>query len=136
MNISVSRAQGRVPVAILCPQGELDASNYQELISAAQEVVRGGGQDILLDLSQTTYMSSSGLVALQSTAALLRGEEPPDPDSGWGAFRAIDRDREAGFQEHFKLLNPQPRVDHVLDMVGFKLFLEVYDDLEAAIASF
>ena len=136
MNISVSRAQGRVLVAILCPQGELDASNYQELISAAQEVVRGGGQDILLDLSQTTYMSSSGLVALQSTAALLRGEEPPDPDSGWGAFRAIDRDREAGFQEHFKLLNPQPRVDHVLDMVGFKLFLEVYDDLEAAIASF
>ena len=136
MNISVSRAQGRVPVAILCPQGELDASNYQELISAAQEVVRGGGQDILLDLSQTTYMSSSGLVALQSTAALLRGEEPPDPESGWGAFRAIDRDREAGFQEHFKLLNPQSRVDHVLDMVGFKLFLEVYDDLEAAIASF
>jgi anti-anti-sigma regulatory factor len=136
MNISVSRAQGRVPVTILCPQGELDASNYQELIWAAQEVVRGGGQDILLDLSQTTYMSSSGLVALQSTAALLRGEEPPDPDAGWGAFRAIDRDREAGFQEHFKLLNPQPRVDHVLDMVGFKLFLEVYDDLEAAIASF
>jgi hypothetical protein len=136
MNISVSLAQGRVPVTVLCPQGELDASNYQELISAAREVVRGGGQDILLDLSQTTYMSSSGLVALQSTAALLRGEEPPDPDAGWGAFRAIDRDREAGFQEHFKLLNPQPRVDHVLDMVGFKLFLEVYDDLEAAIASF
>jgi anti-anti-sigma regulatory factor len=136
MNISISRAQGRVPVTVLCPHGELDASNYQELISAAQDVVRGGGQDILLDLSQTTYMSSSGLVALQSTAALLRGEEPPDPDAGWGAFRAIDRDREAGFQEHFKLLNPQPRVDHVLDMVGFKLFLEVYDDLETAIASF
>lgn len=136
MNITVSRAQGRVPVTVLCPQGELDASNYQDLIATAQEVVRGGGQDILLDLSQTTYMSSSGLVALQSTAALLRGEEPPDLEAGWGALRAIDRDRESGFQEHFKLLSPQPRVDHVLDMVGFKRFLEVHDDLEAAVASF
>jgi anti-anti-sigma regulatory factor len=136
MNISISRAQGRVPVTVLCPQGELDASNYQELIAAAQEAVRGGAQDLLLDLSQTTYMSSSGLVALQSTAALLRGEEPPDPEAGWGALRAIDRDRESGLQEHFKLLNPQPRVDHVLDMVGFKLFLEIYADLETAVASF
>jgi anti-anti-sigma regulatory factor len=125
-----------VPVTVLCPQGELDASNYQELVSTAQEVVRGGGQDILLDLSQTTYMSSSGLVALQSMAALLRGEEPPDPEAGWAAFRAIERDREAGFQLHFKLANPQPRVDHVLDMVGFKRFLEVHTDLETAIASF
>jgi anti-anti-sigma regulatory factor len=125
-----------VPVTVLCPQGELDASNYQELVAAAQEVVRGGGQDILLDLSQTTYMSSSGLVALQSMAALLRGEEPPDPEAGWAAYHAVDRDRDAGFQVHLKLLNPQPRVDHVLDMVGFKRFLEVHADLETAVASF
>jgi anti-anti-sigma regulatory factor len=125
-----------VPVTVLCPQGELDASNYQELVVAAQEVVRGGGQDILLDLGQTTYMSSSGLVALQSMAALLRGEEPPDPEAGWTAYRAVDRDRDTGFQVHLKLLNPQPRVDHVLDMVGFKRFLEVHADLETAVASF
>lgn len=136
MNVTVSQAQGRVPVAVLCPQGELDASNYQELIAVAQDVVRGGGQDILLDLSQTTYMSSSGLVALQSIAALLRGDLPPDPDAGWDAFRAIERDRDAGFQQHFKLLSPQPRVDHVLDMVGFTRFLEIYADLETAVASF
>lgn len=136
MNIAVSQVQARVPVTVLCPQGELDASNYQELVAAAREVVRGGGQDILLDLSQTTYMSSSGLVALQSIAALLRGEEPPDPEAGWDAFRAVERDRETGFQVHFKLLNPQPRVDRVLDMVGFKRFLEIYAELETATSSF
>jgi anti-anti-sigma regulatory factor len=41
-----------------------------------------------------------------------------------------------GLQSHFKLCGTQPRVDHVLDMVGFKRFLEVYIDLETAIASF
>jgi anti-anti-sigma regulatory factor len=114
----------------------LDASNYQDLIAKAQQVYDEGARDLILDLSDTPYMSSSGLVALQSIAALLRGEEPPDPEAGWGAYRAIHRDREGGFQEHLKLLNPQPRVDQVLEMVGFKRFLEVHTDLEAAVASF
>lgn len=136
MNITVSQAQGKVPVAILQPHGDLDASNYQALIDRAQELYQAGTRDILLDLSDTSYMSSSGIVALQSIAALLRGEEPPDPEAGWGALHAVQRDRDSGFQKHLKLLSPQPRVDNVLDMVGFKRFLEIYDDLENAVASF
>ncbi len=136
MDVTVSETQGRVPVTILRTHGELDASNYQDLIAAAREVYDEGARDVLLDLSDTPYMSSSGLVALQSMAALLRGEEPPDLEAGWAAYRSIDRDRDTGFQLHLKLLNPQPRVDHVLDMVGFKRFLEVHTDLEIAVASF
>ena len=136
MDVTVSETQGRVPVTILRTHGELDASNYQDLIAAAREVYDEGARNVLLDLSDTPYMSSSGLVALQSMAALLRGEEPPDLEAGWAAFRSIDRDRDTGFQLHLKLLNPQPRVDHVLDMVGFKRFLEVHTDLETAVASF
>jgi anti-anti-sigma regulatory factor len=136
MNITVDQVQGRVPVAVLTPHGDLDASNYQDLITEAQEAYKSGTRDIVLDLSDTPYMSSSGLVALQSIAALLRGDESPDPESGWDAFHAIQRDRESGCQEHFKLLNPQPRVDRVLEMVGFKRFMEIHNDLETAIASF
>ena len=136
MSIDVSQKQGRVLVTILQPHGELDASNFQTLIDKAQKVYQAGARDILLDLGDTPYMSSAGLVALQSIAALLRGEKPADPEAGWGAFRAVDRDREIGFQPHFKLLNPQPRVDRVLEMVGFKRFLEIYTDLETAVSSF
>lgn len=136
MNVTVAQADGRVPVTILHTHGDLDASSYKELIAAAGTAFDGGARDILLDLSDTQYMSSSGLVALQSIAALARGEIPPDPGAGWEAFHAIDRDREGGLQAHFKLLNPQPRVDRVLEMSGFKRFLEVYTDLEAAVASF
>lgn len=136
MDITVSQVEGRVPVTVLRTHGDLDASNYQDLIAKAQGVYDDGAHDILLDLSDTPYMSSSGLVALQSIAAMLRGEEALDPEAGWGAFRAIHRDREGGLQQHFRLLNPQPRVEQVLEMVGFKRFLEVYTDLEAAVASF
>lgn len=136
IDLTVSVAQGRVPVTILQPRGELDASNYQDLVAEAQKAYLAGARDILLDLCDVSYMSSSGLVALQSIAALLRGEVPPISDEGWAAFRAIHRDRDAGLQAHFKLLSPQPRVDHVLDTVGFKRFLEVLTDREKAIASF
>jgi anti-anti-sigma factor len=136
MNVTISHAQGRVPVTVLHTHGDLDASNYQNLIAKSQEVYEAGARDILLDLSDTPYMSSSGLVALQSIAALLRGEEAPDPEAGWQAFRAIHRDRDAGFQTHVKLLNPQPRVESILEMVGFNRFLEVFADPDTAIASF
>lgn len=136
MSVTISQVQGRMPVTILHVHGELDASNYQDLINTAQKACRGGAQDILLDLGDTSYMSSSGLVALHSIAALLRGDEPPDPEAGWGAFRAIERDRGTGLQTHFKLLNPQPRVARVLDMVGFDQFLEIHTDLDEAVASF
>jgi anti-anti-sigma regulatory factor len=136
LNIAVLQFQGKVPVTVLRPDGDLDASNYQDLIAKAREVYRAGARDILLDLSDTPYVSSSGLVALQSMAALLRGEEPADPEAGWEAFRAVHRDRDLGFQQHFKLLSPQPRVERLLDMVGFNRLLEVYTDLRTAIASF
>ena len=136
MDVMVSQAQGRAEVTILQPHGDLDAATYTQLIAAAQEVYRAGTSNILLDLSDTPYMSSSGLVALQSIAALLRDEELPDLEAGWEALRALKRSPEAGLQEHLKLLSPQPRVARVLEMVGFTHFLEVYDDLEDAVASF
>jgi anti-anti-sigma factor len=136
MEITVYQAQGKVPVTVLQPHGDLDASNYRDLIARAKDAYDTGAQDILLDLSDTPYMSSSGLVALHSIAMMLRGEEPPDPESGWGAFRSIDRDRDRGLQQHFKLLNPQPKADNVLEMAGFTQYLEIYTDLKTAIASF
>ena len=36
MNITVSQVQAKVLVTVLQPHGELDASNYQDLIAEAQ----------------------------------------------------------------------------------------------------
>lgn len=136
MFITTTEAQGKVPVTVLHVQGEMDASNYERLIARAREAHNAGTRNLLIDISEMPFMGSSGLVALHSVAMLMRGETPPDPEAGWGALRSIDREREAGLQEHVKLLNPQPRVERVLKMAGFDQFFEIYTDLETAIASF
>lgn len=136
MNVTQSQVQGRVPVTILQTHGDLDAASFEVLIVAAKQAYAQGARHMVLDLSDTAYMSSSGLVALQSIVALLRGEQLPDLEAGWAAFRSLDRYRDAGVQTDLKLLNLQPRVRQVLETVGFLKFLEVYTDVETAAASF
>ena len=136
MNISVNQIQGRVPVAVLSVQGDLDASNYQELIATARELYNAGTQRILLDLSSASFVSSSGLVAIHSIALLLRGEQPPDLEQGWSAIHAVGHGLGAGPQPYLKLLNPQPKVERTLEKAGLKEFFEIHADLATAIASF
>ncbi len=135
LNITVTRESARVPVAVVKLEGELDAATYLDVIASARQLADEGTRHIVLDLGDLTYMGSSGLFALHSVATLLRGEEPPDPEHGWGAIHSMDRpDSEA--VEGLKLLNPQPQVDRVLERTGMKRFFEVYTDRAAAIASF
>lgn len=136
MNISVSQAQGNVPVTVIKLDGQLDGQNYQDLIAKAQELYKAGTRDFLLDLSELTYISSAGLVALHSMALLSRGEELPDTEGGWSAYRSMGRSSEAGMQKHVKILNPHSEVMGVLDMVGFSNVFEIYTDFDEAVKSF
>ena len=136
MNISVSQTQGKVPVTVIKLDGQLDGQNYQELITKAQELFDAGVRDFLLDLSDLTYISSAGLVALHTVALLTRGEELPDTEGGWSAYRSLGRSSEAGIQKHVKLLNPRSEVLGVLDMVGFGNVFEVFTNLDEAVNSF
>lgn len=136
MNISVSQAQGNVLVSVIKLDGQLDGQNYQDLIAKAQELYKAGTRDFLLDLSDLTYISSAGLVALHSVALLSRGEQLPDTEGGWSAYRSMGRSAEAGMQKHVKLLNPRSEVLGVLDMVGFSNVFEIYTSLDEALKSF
>ena len=136
MNISVSQASGRVPVTVIKLNGQLDGQNFQELITKAQELHGAGARDFILDLSDLTYISSAGLVALHSVALMARGEELPDLEGGWSAYRSMGRSSEAGVQKHVKLLNPRSEIMSVLDMVGFSSVFEIYTDRDEAVNSF
>jgi anti-anti-sigma regulatory factor len=136
VNISISHHQGRVPVAVIRLEGQMDGQNFHELIAKARELFEAGSRDLLLDLGGLTYISSAGLVALHAVALLLRGDSPPDPEQGWAALRSMDRARDAGRQEHVKLLNPRPEITSVLDMVGLSAFFETFTDLDQAVQSF
>ncbi len=136
MKISVSQVQGKVPVTVLKLEGQLDGQNYQDVITQAREAYAAGWRDFLIDMSDLTYISSAGLVALHSVSLLIRGEQLPDTESGWSAYRSMGRSREAGIQQHIKLLNPRDGVKSVLDMVGFTTVFEIFTDLDEAVQSF
>jgi anti-anti-sigma regulatory factor len=136
MNISVSHVQGKVPVTVLKLEGQLDGQSYQDVIVKAREAYAAGWRDFLIDMSELTYISSAGLVALHSVALLSRGEQLPDTEAGWSAYRSVGRSKEAGIQQHLKLLNPRSEVRGVLDMVGFTSVFQIFTDLDEAIQSF
>jgi len=136
MEITISQEQGRVAVSVIRVAGHLDGQTYQDLISKANETIGTGVKNILLDLSDLTYISSAGLVSLQTIAMLTRGETPPNLEHGWSTLKSMDRVRNDGAQKNFKLLNPRPEVTNVLEMVGFSEFFEVFTDRQKAIDSF
>ena len=136
MNITVSQQQGREPVSVIHLDGRLDSSNYQNLIDEAKKLYSAGARHLILDMTNLTYISSAGIVALQSIAKLFRGESLPDVEAGWNAIRSLDKERTGGQQQNVKLLNLSPKVQSVLDMVGLSIFFEMYTDLKQAVASF
>ncbi len=136
MNILSSVVQGKVPVTILKPEGRLDGQNYQELISKAAELYEAGTRNILLDLTDVTYISSAGIVALHTIALMLRGEPLPNLENGWSAMRASGRAAQEGMQQHLKLLKPRAEITTVLEMTGFSAYLEAFQDQDTAIQAF
>jgi anti-anti-sigma factor len=132
MDIEVSQEQGRRPITVFRIRGEINITTYEQLEQKAREAFNGGMRDLLLDLTEVTYISSAGVRALNSIFKLLRSDSPEESDEAMrrgindGTFKS----------PHLKLLNPSPRVMEVLRIAGVDLLLEVHQDLDAAIASF
>ena len=136
MNISVLQMHGKVPVTVVKLDGQLDGQTYQDLINKAREAYQAGWRDFLIDMTDLTYISSAGLVALHSVALMLKGEELPNTESGLAAFRSMSKTSTSGRQTHIKLLNPRSEVKSVLDMVGFGAVFDIFTDLDEAVKSF
>src|SRR3712207_2850965 len=123
-------------VMVLALSGELDASNFEELIEAARRAAETGARRLVLDLADLSYMGSSGLVALHSAAMLMRGEQPPSPESGWAAFHhAADAVAAAPADEPIALVAPQPGVRRVLERSGMAGIFPIHPDRATAIAT-
>jgi anti-anti-sigma factor len=130
--IEVTTQQGRVPITIFHLKGSIDASNSDQLERAAAGAYEAGARNMILDLSNVTFMSSIGLRTLHSIFDMLRATSVEE--SG----RAIDQGlRDGTFKSrHLKLVSPPTAVRQVLTMIGFDMFLEIHHNLQEAVASF
>jgi anti-anti-sigma factor len=133
----VERIEAAVPVTVMALDGELDASNYLQLVDDVRRLYADGTRNLLLDLSDLSFIASSGLVALFSVVKVMNGEEPPDPEYGWGAFREVGRGVEAGtVQRNVQLCGAQPSVAEVLQRTGLDRLFVSHPDRESAVASY
>jgi anti-anti-sigma factor len=136
MNINVSQAQGKQPVTILQLEGQLDGQTYEALIEKVQDLYGKGTKNLLIDMSDLTYVSSAGLVALHTSALIINGEKTADADNGWASVKSMDKGRSEGKQKFVKLMFPRPEVQSILDMVGFSIMFDIFYDRNEAIQSF
>ena len=133
MNTTIDRVSPEV--AVLALDGELDASNYRELIATGSGLYADGARRLVLDLSKLSYMSSSGIVALHALALIFRGQQPPDPEAGWAAIHAVSADTAEGtWADQVRLVAPMAAIDTVLERTGLKRILPVHADRDSAIA--
>ena len=134
MEIKVSNENGRVPVTVIHIDGNLDSATYQSFQTKADELIKDGTRFMLVDLSHTPYISSAGFRALHEIFNQLR-KIHPDENLGDAEMR---KGINAGTYKspHLKLLNISQAARTVFEMGGFDLYIETFNDLRQAIASF
>jgi len=131
MEIAISIEQGKVPIAVMKLKGDINASNFMEVVDKAQEIYNNPVRHLIIDLSDVSSISSTGHVAIHKIALIYSGV-PQDVE----ADENPDFTHSAQARKHVRLLSPQLAVDESLTKAGMKLFFKVFNNLESAIQSF
>jgi len=134
MEISTTIHQADQPIAIMQLNGDINASNFMEVVNKAQELYDNPARNLIIDLSEVSSVSTTGLVALHKIALVYSGV-PQQVEADKDEIRP-DFTHSSNARKFVKLLNPQPAVDEALLKAGLKLFFKVYKDLESALQSF
>jgi anti-anti-sigma factor len=117
MTIDVEHLGGPTAVTVVGLDGELDASNYEQVIQVVRDAYARGARGLVLDLAGLSFMASSGLFALHSAVRIMRGETPPDPEAGWGALHQMSHDHEAS-ASNVRIAAAQDAIARVLERTG------------------
>lgn len=132
MDISVTTEQGRIPVTILHISGDIDSATHQMFQSAAEQLITDGARYLLMDLKDVPYISSAGLRALHILFNKLRALHKDVNDDQLrtqmrtGAYKS----------PYIKVVNLSTQIKDAFELSGFETYIEVYDDITKAIASF
>jgi anti-anti-sigma factor len=114
--VTVSQAQGRVPVTVFQLHDRVNMGNTAEFEQAVKEAYAAGGRNMVIDLSKVPSLTSAGIRTILVIYKMLT--------------EAKDKAR------HLKLVNPTPHVREVLDIAGLLDYIEVYKSQNEAVASF
>ena len=134
MEIITSTENSRVPVTVMQIIGNIDSTTHDVFTLKANELIHDGAHHILVDLSQSPFISSAGLRAIHGLVKKLRALNPDTDLSeaeykkkiGTGAYKS----------PHIKLLNLSQETYTAFTLSGIDMFIETYTDKANALASF
>ena len=112
--VQVSQSQGRIPVTVFYLQDRVNLGNFAQLEEAAKEAYNNGTRDLVIDLSKTASLTSIGVRALIIIHKML------SEDRG----------------KHLKLSGPSPEISDMLDIAGVTQYIDIYNTVDEAVASF
>jgi len=112
--IQISQAQGRIPVTVFQLLDRVNLGNFAELEQTARDEYDRGMRNLVIDLSKTPSLTSIGVRALIIIHKML----------------AEDRGK------HLKLASPIPPIRDMLDVAGVTQYIEIYDSVDEAVASY
>ncbi len=130
MEIVITHDEGRVPVTVFQLKGDL--ANEEPLRSQASEAYEAGTRNLILDLNDVPYITSSGLRVMHYVFDLLRSDSPDESDEAVRKGIASGRYK----SPHLKLLKPSKNALKALSVSGYDMFLEIHKNYKEAIASF
>jgi len=130
--VTLSQTHGRVPVTILHLHDRVNLGNVGPFEQTAREAIASGARDVVLDLSEVPSITSVGLRAILTIHKLLGRDAPPTGEPA----TPTEPPGRPWKSTHLKLLNPSVHVRQVLAIAGFDQYLDIYDTLSEALASF
>ena len=128
LQIKQSDHEARVPVKTFELAGEMDSNTTEQFKKEIAQAMEAGMQYVILDFSQLGYISSAGVRTLFTLAKSLSAKS--------GAGNGNNANKGAFKSPYLKLFNPTPAVRQTLDMMGFTMSMEIYSDLNEALASY
>jgi anti-anti-sigma factor len=112
--VEISQKEGRVPVTVFHLQDRVNLGNYAELEQTAKEAHGNGMRELVIDLSRMPSMTSVGVRALVVIHKLLSTDQA----------------------KHLKLAAPIAYVREMLQISGITEYIQIYDTVDEAVASF
>jgi anti-anti-sigma factor len=134
MEIKVSTENGNVPITILHVDGNLDSASCDFFQAKAEEVIKGGARYILIDLTHSPYVSSSGLRVIHNIFKVLNSIHPDatlnEEEIKKGVYDGTYK------SPYLKLVNLSQKSEFVFKTTGFDMYIESFDDMKKAVTSF
>ena len=80
MDIQITIHQTDETVALMHLQGDINASNFMDVVNRAREIYNNPAHNLMIDLSEVSSVSTTSVVALHKIALIYSGT-PQDMDT-------------------------------------------------------